>query len=111
MGVHRLQRPVCPKNLRSLQYLYNSNYFAMFAGIVNDLFKPQLPSSQIVKMGIDANDIGEVPILAQTKRQSSQGNGQVPTDAQSNTDNKQSNTNKKEGEHLHLRRSITKPTK
>ena len=71
----------------------------LFLGIVNDLFKPQLPSSQIVKMGIDVNDIGEVPIIAQTKRQSSTtGNGQVPTDAQSN--DKQSSTNKKEGKNL-----------
>ena len=73
----------------------------MLLGIVNDLFKPQLPSSQIVKMGIDVNDIGEVPILAQTKRQSSTtGNGQVPTDAQSN--DKQSSTNKKEGKQFLL---------
>ena len=34
-----------------------------FVGIVNELFKPQLPSSQIVKMGIDVNDIGEVPVV------------------------------------------------
>ena len=33
-----------------------------FVGIVNESFKPQLPSSQIVKMGIDVNDMGEVPV-------------------------------------------------
>lgn len=67
---------------------------------MNELFKPQLPSSQIVKMGIDVNDIGEVPIISQTKRQSSTtGNGQVPTDSQPNLDNKQASTTKKEGEH------------
>lgn len=70
-----------------------------FAGIVNELFKPQLPSSQIVKMGIDVNDIGEVPVIKEaTKRQSSTtGNGQLPANAQTNTDNKQSSTTKKEG--------------
>ena len=66
---------------------------------MNELFKPQLPSSQIVKMGIDVNDIGEVPVIQQTKRQSSTtGNGQVPGNAQTNIDNKQPSTTKKEGE-------------
>lgn len=69
-------------------------------GIVNELFKPQLPSSQIVKMGIDVNDIGEVPVIKEaTKRQSSTtGNGQLPANAQTNADNKQSSTTKKEEE-------------
>ena len=69
-------------------------------GIVNELFKPQLPSSQIVKMGIDVNDIGEVPVVQQTKRQSSTGNGQLLGNAQTNLDNKQSSNAKKEGEKL-----------
>ena len=69
-----------------------------FIGIVNELFKPQLPSSQIVKMGIDVNDIGEVPVVQQTKRQSSTGNGQLLGNAQTNLDNKQSSNAKKEGE-------------
>ena len=69
-----------------------------FVGIVNELFKPQLPSSQIVKMGIDVNDIGEVPVVQQTKRQSSTGNGQLLGNAQTNLDNKQSSNAKKEGE-------------
>ena len=49
-------------------------------------------------MGIDVNDIGEVPVVQQTKRQSSTGNGQLLGNAQTNLDNKQSSNAKKEGE-------------
>ena len=51
-------------------------------------------------MGIDVNDIGEVPVVQQTKRQSSTGNGQLLGNAQTNLDNKQSSNAKKEGKKL-----------
>lgn len=50
--------------------------FVLFPDIVSSLFKPQLqPTNQIVKMGIDEKDIGDIPIVA--KRQASTGNGKV----------------------------------
>ncbi|WAR19423.1 PLCB4-like protein, partial [Mya arenaria] len=53
--------------------------------IVSSLFKPQLqPTNQIVKMGIDEKDIGEIPIVA--KRHPSAGNGKVLAVSQNSTD-------------------------
>ena len=90
-------------DLCRLSYFVNQQIKnSYFVGIVNELFKPQLPSSQIVKMGIDVNDIGEVPVVQQTKRQSSTGNGQLLGNAQTNLDNKQSSNAKKEGEKFNL---------
>ncbi|XP_052767195.1 1-phosphatidylinositol 4,5-bisphosphate phosphodiesterase beta-4-like isoform X1 [Mya arenaria] len=56
-----------------------------FQDIVSSLFKPQLqPTNQIVKMGIDEKDIGEIPIVA--KRHPSAGNGKVLAVSQNSTD-------------------------
>lgn len=54
-----------------------------FVDIVSSLFKPQLPTNQIMKMGIDVKDIGDIPIVA--KRHST-NNGKVPAQPQNSTD-------------------------
>ncbi|KAL4237357.1 1-phosphatidylinositol 4 [Mactra antiquata] len=56
-----------------------------FQEIVSSLFKPQLkPTNQIVKMGIDEKDIGDIPVVA--KRQTSAGNGKIPAQPQNSMD-------------------------
>ncbi|XP_060577835.1 1-phosphatidylinositol 4,5-bisphosphate phosphodiesterase beta-4-like isoform X1 [Ruditapes philippinarum] len=56
-----------------------------FQDIVSSLFKPQLPlTNQIMKMGIDEKDIGDIPIVS--KRHSTAGNGKLPATAQNSTD-------------------------
>ncbi|KAH3846069.1 hypothetical protein DPMN_088363, partial [Dreissena polymorpha] len=56
-----------------------------FQDIVSSLFKPQLqPTNQIVKMGIDEKDIGEIPLVA--KRHSSSNGSKAYALSQNSTD-------------------------
>lgn len=70
--------------------------FVCISDIVSSLFKPQLqPTNQIVKMGIDEKDIGDIPVVA--KRQASTGNGKVMAVSQNSIEG---NRIKKEGKVL-----------
>ena len=62
---------------------------------MSSLFKPQLPSNQIVKMGIDERDIADIPMVV-AKRQSSHGNGKCPASIQTSTG--EAKGTKKEGQ-------------
>ena len=45
---------------------------------MSSLFKPQLqPTNQIVKMGIDAKDIGDIPVVLKHAQYTSNGKAQV----------------------------------